>query len=189
MDMIIDFPGGSRVDAHFNGFTVSTDQPPVASAPSPFDHFLASIGTCAGIYVLGFCQQRSLPTEGLRIVERITRNPLSHMVENISLDIQLLLGLVLYFVSSYGIKALSQGMNFLSDPAYAQYRFFSMEHTAYMLLAVVFATLGSLLPRKRQEADHKFMRAAISFTIVFILIIYGIPWWRPLLRILGFEIP
>ncbi len=89
MDMIIDFPGGSRVDAHFGSFTVATDQPPVSSAPSPFDHFLASIGTCAGIYVLGFCQQRNLPTEGLRIVEHIARNPLTHMVENISLDIQL----------------------------------------------------------------------------------------------------
>ncbi len=89
MDMIIDFPGGSRVDAHFGSFTVATDQPPISSAPSPFDHFLASIGTCAGIYVLGFCQQRNLPTEGLRIVEHIARNPLTHMVENISLDIQL----------------------------------------------------------------------------------------------------
>jgi uncharacterized BrkB/YihY/UPF0761 family membrane protein len=107
----------------------------------------------------------------------------------INLDIQFLLGLMLYFISSYGIKALSQGINFLSEPAYAQYRFFSMEHTAYMLLAVIFAHLGSILPRKRQEADHKFMRAAISFTIVFILIIYGIPWWRPLLRFFGFEIP
>src|SRR5512142_1761991 len=89
MEMIIDFPGGSRVDAHFGNFTVQTDQPPVGSAPTPFATFLASIGTCAGIYVLGFCQQRNLPTQGLRIVEHIIRNPLTHMVENISLDIQL----------------------------------------------------------------------------------------------------
>ena len=64
MEMIIDFPGGSRVDAHFGPFTVATDQPPVASAPTPFAVFLSSIGTCAGIYVLGFCQQRGIPTEG-----------------------------------------------------------------------------------------------------------------------------
>ena len=55
MELLIDFPGGSRVDAHFGSFTVQTDQPPAASAPSPFDVFLSSIGTCAGIYVLGFC--------------------------------------------------------------------------------------------------------------------------------------
>jgi len=88
MEMIIDFPGGSRVDAHFGSFTVATDQPPVASAPSPFDVFLASIGTCAGIYVLGFCQQRSLPADGIHIVERIDRNRATGMVEVISLEIQ-----------------------------------------------------------------------------------------------------
>lgn len=87
MEMTIDFPGGSRVDAHFGGVTVATDQPPAASAPSPFDLFLSSIGTCAGIYVLGFCQQRGLPTEGVRIVERINHN-ISGMVECIELEIQ-----------------------------------------------------------------------------------------------------
>ncbi len=56
MEMVIDFPGGQRVDAHFGGFTVSTDQGREsggeASAPTPFDTFLAALGTCAGIYVL-----------------------------------------------------------------------------------------------------------------------------------------
>jgi putative redox protein len=88
MEMIIDFPGGSRVDAHFGKFTVATDQLPVASAPSPFEIFLASIGTCAGIYVLGFCQQRQLPTDGIRIVERIDHNPVTRMVDTIGLEIQ-----------------------------------------------------------------------------------------------------
>jgi ribosomal protein S12 methylthiotransferase accessory factor len=88
MEMIIDFPGGSRVDAHFSTFTVATDQPPVASAPSPFEVFLASIGTCAGIYVLGFCQQRNLPTEGIRIFESINHSLSTGMVETIGLEIQ-----------------------------------------------------------------------------------------------------
>jgi putative redox protein len=88
MEMIIDFPGDSRVDAHFGNFTVATDQPPVASAPSPFEIFLASIGTCAGIYVLGFCRQRNLPMEGIRIIERINHNPATHMVDSIDLEIQ-----------------------------------------------------------------------------------------------------
>jgi ribosomal protein S12 methylthiotransferase accessory factor len=88
MEMIIDFPGGSRVDAHFGKFTVATDQPPVASAPTPFAVFLSSIGTCAGIYVLGFCQQRGIPTDGVRIVQRIYNNPLTHLVDKIALDIQ-----------------------------------------------------------------------------------------------------
>lgn len=87
MEMLIDFPGGSRVDAHFRGFTVPTDQPPGASAPMPFDLFLASIGTCAGIYVLGFCQQRGIPTEGVHIVQRVHSNSTNGMVEAIDLDI------------------------------------------------------------------------------------------------------
>ena len=54
MEMIIDFPGGTRVDAHFRGQTLFTDQPESEggndSAPMPFALFLASIGTCDGIY-------------------------------------------------------------------------------------------------------------------------------------------
>ncbi|HNS63149.1 MAG TPA: OsmC family protein [Anaerolineaceae bacterium] len=88
MEMIIDFPGGARVDAHFGPFTVPTDQPPAASAPTPFAVFLASIGTCAGIYVLGFCRQRGLPTDGIRIVQRVVSNPLTQMVDSIDLEIQ-----------------------------------------------------------------------------------------------------
>ena len=88
MEMMIDFPGGSRVDAHFGKFTVATDQPPVASAPTPFAVFLSSIGTCAGIYVLGFCQQRGIPTDGVHIVQRVYSNPLTHMVDKIDLEIQ-----------------------------------------------------------------------------------------------------
>jgi len=87
MEMIIDFPGGSRVDAHFGQFTVATDQPPAASAPTPFAVFLSSIGTCAGIYVLGFCQQRGLPTDGIRIVQRI-HNGFGGMVQKIDLEIR-----------------------------------------------------------------------------------------------------
>jgi len=87
MEILVDFPGGSRVDAHFGKFTVPTDQPPIASAPSPFEVFLASIGTCAGIYVLGFCQQRGLPTEGIQIVQRIHTNRVNGMVEEIDLEI------------------------------------------------------------------------------------------------------
>jgi ribosomal protein S12 methylthiotransferase accessory factor len=87
MEIMIDFPGGSRVDAHFGKFNVPTDQPPMASAPTPFDLFLSSIGTCAGIYVLGFCQQRGLPTEGIQIVQRIHTDPETRMIDQIDLEI------------------------------------------------------------------------------------------------------
>jgi putative redox protein len=92
MEMIIEFPGDSKVDAHFGPYTIQTDQPPNATAPTPFDVFLSSIGTCAGIYVLGFCRQRGLPTEDLRIIQRISRDPSTGFVELVSLDIQLPMG-------------------------------------------------------------------------------------------------
>lgn len=87
MEILIDFPGGSRVDAHFGNFTVPTDQPPTASAPTPFELFLASIATCAGIYVLGFCQQRGLSTEGIQVMQRIHPNPVTGMIDEIDLEI------------------------------------------------------------------------------------------------------
>ena len=92
MEMMVDFPGGDRVDAHFGPYTVMTDQPSpngeAGSAPTPFSLFLASIATCAGIYVLGFCRQRNLPTEGLRIIQRDQHNPLNGMVESVDIEIQ-----------------------------------------------------------------------------------------------------
>jgi ribosomal protein S12 methylthiotransferase accessory factor len=47
------------------------------------------MGTCAGIYVLNFCLQRNLPTDGLRIIQRTHTNPLTRMIERVELDIQL----------------------------------------------------------------------------------------------------
>lgn len=88
MDMVIDFSGGSKVDAHFGPFTVETDQPPISSAPSPFATFLASIGTCAGIYVLGFCQQRGIPTDGVQLIQKVHRDQNNGMVGKIELEIQ-----------------------------------------------------------------------------------------------------
>lgn len=67
----ISFPGGLRVDAVYNGMEIRTDQSKEvggdASAPEPFALFLASIGTCAGVYALKFCQAREIPTEGMKI--------------------------------------------------------------------------------------------------------------------------
>jgi ribosomal protein S12 methylthiotransferase accessory factor len=91
MEMVITFPGGARVDAQFGPYTVRTDQPAQGggdgSAPTPFATVLASIGTCAGIYVLGFCRQRGLPTEGVRIVQRMEQNPATGLIGKVMLDI------------------------------------------------------------------------------------------------------
>lgn len=93
MEMVISFPGGACVDAEYGSFVIKTDQPPSGggdgSAPTPLMLFLASMGTCAGIYVLSFCQQRGLPTEDIRIRQSMEMDPNTHMVSQVKLDIDL----------------------------------------------------------------------------------------------------
>jgi len=73
-EIIVTLTGGRRVDAEVRGHTIHTDQPVgnggEDSAPAPFDVFLASMGTCAGIFVQGFCAKRGIPYQEIRIVER-----------------------------------------------------------------------------------------------------------------------
>ncbi len=69
--MEITFGGNKKINASFHGFEIKTDQPESAggnnAAPTPFDLFLASLGTCAGIFAVGFLQSRNLSTEGFKI--------------------------------------------------------------------------------------------------------------------------
>jgi putative redox protein len=92
-EMEIYFPGGKRVYADYKGFTVETDQPLAGggegSAPAPFDLFMASIGTCAGIYVLAFLQQRGLPTDGAGVSMSREVDPQTGFVSRIGLDLHL----------------------------------------------------------------------------------------------------
>jgi ribosomal protein S12 methylthiotransferase accessory factor len=71
--MTVSFPGGKRVNANFEGFEIATDQCVDSggdgSAPEPFDYFLASLATCTGIYVLGFCQKRNIPYDGISLTQ------------------------------------------------------------------------------------------------------------------------
>lgn len=91
--MIITLPGGKKIDAEYNGMTIKTDQSVrgggEGSAPEPFSLFLASIGTCAGIYVKSFCDQRGIPTDNIRLVQKMGFNPETRMIDRIDVDIQL----------------------------------------------------------------------------------------------------
>lgn len=91
--MEITFEGGKIVTAHFKGFNVKTDQPAKSggsdSAPSPFDLYLASIGTCAGVYVKSFCDNRQIPTDGIRLVQHTTFSPETGLPTKLTIEIQL----------------------------------------------------------------------------------------------------
>jgi ribosomal protein S12 methylthiotransferase accessory factor len=92
MDMKISFPGGKKVDADYKGLTIKTDQSiregGEGSAPEPFSLFIASIGTCTGVYVLSFCQKRKIPTDNIFLLLRLEKNKDTHMIEKMSIEIQ-----------------------------------------------------------------------------------------------------
>jgi ribosomal protein S12 methylthiotransferase accessory factor len=92
-EILITFPGGKRVSADYFGREIATDQSPRAggegSAPEPFALFLASIGTCAGIYVLGFLQSRGLDTTGLAIRQTMDFDAATHTLKGVGLHVDL----------------------------------------------------------------------------------------------------
>lgn len=91
MELQISFAGNKQVIAHVGEHKILTDQPVMAGGdnqgPAPFSLFLASIGTCAGIYVKSFCDQRGIPTDGITLTQKHSFNPTSHMIEGIELKI------------------------------------------------------------------------------------------------------
>ena len=93
MSMKISFPGNKKVAVEFDGRTVLSDQPQEAggdgSAPAPFELFLASIGACAGYFVLSFCQKRGIATDGVELTQDVVWNEAEHRVEQINVDILL----------------------------------------------------------------------------------------------------
>lgn len=93
MDMIITFGGGMKVNAHFNNFTVYTDQSKKAggdeTSPEPFSYFLSSLATCAGFFVLRFCQTRNISTEGIRLRQSHHWNKEQRRIDNIQIEIEL----------------------------------------------------------------------------------------------------
>lgn len=91
--MKITFDGGTKVTAHYKDFAIYTDQPLTSggdnTAPSPFDLFLGSIGTCAGFFVSRFCQQREISTEGLELDLEFNRNESSGLITDIIINLKL----------------------------------------------------------------------------------------------------
>jgi putative redox protein len=93
MEMEITFAGNKQVNATYKGFTIKTDQPTSeggdGSAPEPYDLFLVSLGTCAGVYIVYFCESRNIPTENISMALRFQRNEKNHLMEHVDIDIHL----------------------------------------------------------------------------------------------------
>jgi len=92
-------------------------------------------------------------------------------------DIQLLLGLIVYFVSPLTQMIMADmGAAMGND----QLRFFGVEHAFMMIVAVILAHIGSVMVKRAAESRSKYIRSAIWFTISFLIVLAAIPWWRPL---------
>jgi putative redox protein len=91
--MEITFEGARIVVASTHGHIIKTDQPAdnggSNSAPSPFDLYLASIGTCAGVYVKSFCDKRKIPTDNIRLFQKTEFDEKTGLPTNIVIDIKL----------------------------------------------------------------------------------------------------
>lgn len=89
---IISFPGGRKVSAQVGPHTVATDQPPerggTGSAPTPFQLFLASIGTCAGYFVLSFCEKRGIPLDRILLLQHNDVTETGHLLSKVRIEIR-----------------------------------------------------------------------------------------------------
>ncbi len=99
-------------------------------------------------------------------------NRTRHITATIA-HVQLLAGLTLYFISPlidyflHHYKEAVQGRSI---------RFFGMEHSTMMLVAIIFITMGSALAKRKKEDKAKFRTIAIWFTIGLLIILLNIPW-------------
>jgi uncharacterized membrane protein YozB (DUF420 family) len=105
------------------------------------------------------------------------------MFSSVSLDIQLLLGLILYLVLSPITRIAFS--NFSAAMQNSDLRYFVLEHVLLMVLAVVFAHVGVASAKRADDSVAKFRRTAIWFGLSLIVILLGMPWFRPLLPGLG----
>ena len=79
------------------------------TAPEPFQLFLASIATCAGIYALEFCKFREIETDGMLLTMTCEFDEKKHLCERLSIDLKLPAG----FPEKYK-KAIVRSMDLCS---------------------------------------------------------------------------
>jgi hypothetical protein len=107
------------------------------------------------------------------------------MVAMMTLDIQMLIGLILYLGLSPNMsEILAHFGDSMKDPTA---RFWAVEHITAMFGAIILAHVGRVLARKARSADAKRLRLLVCFSVATVLMIAGMPWpgrpgGRPLFR-------
>jgi hypothetical protein len=114
---------------------------------------------------------------GRRPFER--RHRLANLAFVASMDLQLVIGLILYVVSPVVQNALR---DMAAAMRVTEQRFFAVEHIAVMIVAVALAHVGSVLARRAPDDRSKHGRTLLWFGLSTAAVLFSIPWWRPLLR-------
>lgn len=97
-----------------------------------------------------------------------------------AMSLQLVLGLVLWFISPVVAVARGNMGAAMKDPSL---RFFTLEHATFMLIALVFAHIGAARARRATDPAAKRRTMLIFFGIATALVLFAIPWAsRPLVR-------
>jgi hypothetical protein len=103
----------------------------------------------------------------------------SNLLFMISCDIQLLIGLVLYFTNGWFDRLKDLGNN-MKDPVN---RFFTMEHMSLLLVAWILVHVGRASVKRADNDAAKHKRMLIFFGIALLLILVSIPW--PFRQLIG----
>ena len=87
----MNFPGGKKVDCRIGNFTIHTDQTEnhggEESAPTPFQLFMASLGTCAANFALEFCQIRGISTDGLSLFTHFSIDDKTKIISEVTIEV------------------------------------------------------------------------------------------------------
>jgi hypothetical protein len=87
--------------------------------------------------------------------------------------LQLILGIWLYSISPITAYFLE---NFKEAVHERNIRFFGMEHSIMMLLAITLLTIGSMQVKREAANQRKFKKMAICYTIALLMILSSVPW-------------
>ena len=92
-EIVVSFPRNLQVQAEYKNFIVKTDQPESEggsnSAPSPFDLFLTSIGTCAGVHIAFFCKKRKIQYGNIKLCLRTEKKQETNVIHRFQIDISI----------------------------------------------------------------------------------------------------
>jgi uncharacterized membrane protein YidH (DUF202 family) len=130
------------------------------------------VGVAAAVRaIIGWSNNKKWTTQDSRLALGFT----------ISIDLQLLSGLILYvFLSPWTAEAFRDfGAAIASD----ELRFFAVDHLLFAIVAVAMAHAGRSSSKRAESEKLKHKRAAILFTLAVAALLFAIPWSQPLLRL------